>query len=388
MTRAFFATLAIAAALLLLAIWALYPLLVAAGAAWRGRRRRRVVATAGPDGELPTVTAVVASADDAATVRGRVDDLLASSYPAAKLRVVVALDAANGRATPADFAGAGPRLTVVVGDPPGGKAATLNAGVRAADSELLVFTDTHQRFHEDAIMRLVEYLRHEPRMGIASGSLDLAAREPGAPPTLADRYWRYERWLREAESRLHSAVGVTGAIYAMRRALWAPLPAGLILDDVYTPMRLVLAGHRVGFVDAARAVDGRRFAPEQEYRRKVRTLTGVLQLCAWLPDVLVPWRNPIWLQFVFHKLLRLLTPYIALLFALGVAGVAVAFLVALGPRPVGVLAGVVLLVALLPPARPLLRRARGLLTWGVALQAAAVTALANGLRGRWDVWRR
>jgi hypothetical protein len=120
----------------------------------------------------------------------------------------------------------------------------------------------------------------------------------------------------------------------------------------------------------------------------VRTLTGVLQLCAWLPDVLVPWRNPIWLQFVFHKLLRLLTPYIALLFALGVAGVAVGFLAALGPRPVGVLAGVVVLVALLPPVRPLLRRVRGLLTWGVALQAAAVTALANGLRGRWDVWRR
>ena len=49
----------------------------------------------------------------------------------------------------------------------------------------------------------------------------------------------------------------------------------------------------------------------QDARTKgaVRTLTGVIQVCAWLPGVLNPLRNRIWLQFVFHKLLRLLTPY-------------------------------------------------------------------------------
>jgi len=41
----------------------------------------------------------------------------------------------------------------------------------------------------------------------------------------------------------------------MRRSLWSPLPASLILDDVYTPMRVVLAGRRVAFVDDARATD-------------------------------------------------------------------------------------------------------------------------------------
>ena len=41
----------------------------------------------------------------------------------------------------------------------------------------------------------------------------------------------------------------------------------------------------------------------------MRTLTGVLQLCAWLPQTLAPVRNPVWPQFVTHKLLRLLTPY-------------------------------------------------------------------------------
>ena len=50
-------------------------------------------------------------------------------------------------------------------------------------------------------------------------------------------------------------LGATGAIYALRRSLWRPLPPGTILDDVLAPMRAVLAGHRVVFEPAARAFD-------------------------------------------------------------------------------------------------------------------------------------
>ena len=42
-----------------------------------------------------------------------------------------------------------------------------------------------------------------------------------------------------------STLGATGAIYAVRRALWRPLPADTLLDDVLAPMRVVLAGYRV-----------------------------------------------------------------------------------------------------------------------------------------------
>jgi hypothetical protein len=180
-------------------------------------------------------------------------------------------------------------------------------------------------------------------------------------------------------------VGATGAIWAMRRTLWAPLPPGLILDDVYAPMRVVLAGHRVAFVDDARAVDVRSVERASEYRRKVRTLTGNIQLCVWLPRLLVPLRNPIWLQFVFHKLLRLLTPYwLIIVLAWGVA----AALQRTGAYPaVAALGALALVVALLAPrARPFLI-VRQAAVWGLVLQAAIVVATMNGFRRRWDVWR-
>ena len=375
------------ATLALLAIWLLYPLAVRLAGAARGKQPDASGAEGEPAGGTPTVTAVVASRDDAPAIADRVVDLLAADYDPARLGVVVSLDR-GARATAEELRSLvtsrcpGRAVTVVQGDEPGGKASALNAAIRAATGEILVFTDTHQRFHSDAVRRLVDFLAARPQFGAVSGALDLGVAPAGAAEgaTLAERYWSYEKRVRSDEARVHSTVGVTGAIYAMRRALWSPLPAGVILDDVYTPMRLVLEGHRVGFVDEARAVDTRRFGSGQEYRRKVRTLTGVIQLCAWLPAVLVPVRNPIWLQFLFHKLLRLLTPYIAIVAALAAVGVVWQ---RFGPAPILAALFVAALAAVLPRVGP---RVRGLVVWGVTLQAAIVVATVNGLRGRWNVW--
>ena len=120
-------------------------------------------------------------------------------------------------------------------------------------------------------------------------------------------YWELEKWLRHHEAVIHSSIGVTGAVYATRRALWTDLPAGTLLDDVYVPMSLALRGHRIAFSYAAKASDLRTFESKAEGQRKTRTLTGVIQLLALLPE-LTSSANPIRLQFLMHKLARLTTP--------------------------------------------------------------------------------
>jgi cellulose synthase/poly-beta-1,6-N-acetylglucosamine synthase-like glycosyltransferase len=366
----------------LLVVWVVYPLTMSALAAFAAPRSKRGDPTGVP---VPMVSIIVATRDDSAAVQRRVDDCAGYSYDPAKLQVVVAIDRRADKETLEDVKRSVGGCTLVIGDEPGGKSATLNAAVSAARGEVLVFTDTHQRFEPDAIRHLVAALA-DPGVGACSGSLDLASGE--GRRSLADRYWTYERTLRRNESRVHSPVGVTGSIWALRRSLWTPLPANLILDDVYAPMRVVLRGHRVGFSENARARETRRPSIGQEYRRKVRTLTGVIQLCAWLPAVLLPLRNPTWPQFVFHKLLRLLTPYWAL--AILVWGVALGGRW-LGEHPFAAL-GLALLVPLVvydyrKSPRSLARRARGAAISLLLLQAAVVVATANGVRRRWDVWR-
>lgn len=353
----------------LVCIWAVYPVIIGA-LTWR-HGGRTPVAPAG----RPRVSVVIATRDDPAAIQQRVEDCRQARYPADAIEIIVALDAA-ARAGRRDFAIDGQKVRVIAGDMPGGKAATLNAGVRAATGDILVFTDTAQRFEAETINELVTALG-DRRFGAASGRLELP--RSGGAPSLVERYWRLERWLRERESRLHSCVGVTGAVWAMPRALWVPLPAGLILDDLFTPMRLVLAGHRIAFADRARAIETRTAPAGQEYRRKVRTLTGVLQLCAWLPAVLSPSRNPVWAQFVAHKLLRLLTPYLVAVF---VAGIMVELASAMGLAAVAALAALPAAIACIPKRSGLPRMLRE----GLLMQAAVVAAAVNGALGRWDVW--
>ena len=363
-------------AIALAAIWGGYPLVVRA---LGGLRPLRSGAKSGP---VPAVSIILASNAEPGDIRARVADLLATAY-LGEIEVIVALDSAAARSIPDDFRDIDPRVRALAGDAPGGKASSLNAAVRLARNEMLVFADTAQRFHADAIGELVSRFE-DARVGAVSGMLEL----PGAQGrrNLAENYWRYERWLRRWEARVHSCVGVTGAIYAMRRALWEPLPTGLILDDLFQPMRLVLAGWRIAFTERALAHDVRRFAAGQEYKRKVRTLTGVIQVCAWLPGVMNPVRNPVWIQFVFHKLLRLLTPYLAAGIMLG-AGWAIARAIATSPlaMPALAVAGALLVLAcMIPRARRVLRAQ---IAWGFAMQSSIVVATVNGFRGRWDVWQ-
>jgi hypothetical protein len=63
------------------------------------------------------------------------------------------------------------------------------------------------------------------------------------------------------------------------------------------------------FDDRAIAID--RAAPDAavETRRKTRTLAGNYQILQQEPRLLIPFANPVWLQYVSHKVGRLLVPW-------------------------------------------------------------------------------
>jgi cellulose synthase/poly-beta-1,6-N-acetylglucosamine synthase-like glycosyltransferase len=187
-----------------------------------------------------------------------------------------------------------------------GKAIALSEGCAFAQNEILVFADMRQTWAPNALAALLENFG-DPTIGAVSGDLIITS---GAGVLAGvGLYWRFEKWLRRRESLVFSMVGVTGAISAVRRELFRPIPAGMILDDVYWPLRVAMQGYRVVHDVRAQAFDRMPPRTKDEFGRKVRTLTGNFQLIASLPATLLPWRNPIWVQFVSHKLLRLLVPW-------------------------------------------------------------------------------
>ncbi|MDG2125378.1 MAG: glycosyltransferase, partial [Verrucomicrobiales bacterium] len=188
-----------------------------------------------------------------------------------------------------------------------GKAACLNAGVAAAAHELVVFADARQSFDHKALVHLARAFA-APEIGAVGGALEIEGARRRTVGRALDHYWTTEKMLRRAESEIDSTIGCTGAIYAIRRRLYTPIPEDTILDDVLIPMQIALQGYRVVFQPDAIAFDPQPLGGKREQSRKHRTLAGNFQLLFRYPAWLLPWRNRLVIQLVSHKYSRLSTP--------------------------------------------------------------------------------
>ncbi len=305
-----------AAAACVLYPYLIYPLLAGALARLRGRPVR----AAGPPPR--SVSVVVAAHNEEGAIVRRIDEMTTLLDAAAlEGEVIVVSDGSVDNTAAAARAYPDRRVRVLELSDRSGKAAALSKGCAVAVHEILVFADVRQTWAADALPRMLANFA-DPEVGAVSG--DLIVRDADGALAGVGLYWRFEKWLRRQESRLWSGVGATGAVSAVRRELFRPIPPGTILDDVYWPMEVALDGYRVVHDEQAHAFDRLPERTRDEFRRKVRTLSGCLQLARRLPTVLLPWRNPVWLQFVSHKLLRLLAPW-------GLLALLVASLLAPGP---------------------------------------------------------
>ena len=284
-----------------------YPLLLGAWARLAGRPIRKAAIES--TREWPSISIVLAARNEAARLPARINNLLELNYTGRREIIVVSDGSTDGTADV--LAGFGSEVRVLH-VPAGGKPRALNAGVEAATGDILVFADARQQFCPDALLELAANFADD-QVGGVSGELMLDCEgDESIESTIGDgvgAYWKYEKWLRRKESAVWSTLGATGAIYALRRSLWKPLPAETLLDDVLAPMQAVLAGYRIVFEERARAFD--RTSPDAaaEARRKTRTLAGNYQILAQEPRLLVPIVNPVWLQYVSHKVGRLLVPW-------------------------------------------------------------------------------
>ena len=254
----------------------------------------------------PHATVVIVACNEERRIGAKIENCLALDYPKDRLDVLVASDGSRDGTVEVvrSFADRGVRVLDLPG--PNGKAVALNRAVPECRGEILLLTDARQVLDALALRRLAAAFA-DPAVGAVSGELHLVG--PGGPGEGVGLYWRYEKMIRLAESRLDSTVGVTGAIYALRRELFAPLDPRTILDDVAIPMHVVLAGYRVLFEPGARATDHLTDDLGHEYRRKVRTLAGNFQLTALRPTLLNPFRNRLVWQYTSHKLARLAVPW-------------------------------------------------------------------------------
>jgi len=204
------------------------------------------------------------------------------------------------------------RLIVIRQSERSGKASGINLAMKSISTDLVMLVDVRQEIELDAAVKLAQWFRNDSKVGAISGELNFKTDEMNEFAKGIDGYWRYEKFIRKAESRISNVPGVTGAIYMLRKSAYIDIPADTILDDVAIPMNVISEGYRVGFDDQAVAWDVPSSNKSNEKKRKVRTIKGNYQLFFRNFQWIVPGLHPAWWQFLSHKVLRLFAPILML----------------------------------------------------------------------------
>lgn len=258
----------------------------------------------------PKVSVVISAFNEEKFIERKLINLLELSYPESKLEILVGSDGASDRTDEIVSKFRSPRIRFFRFISNFGKPHVLNSLMKEANGSIIVFTDARQRFKKDAVRELVENF-HDPTVGSVSGELHFDdPEEAGSVGKGMDVYWKYEKFLRRTESKIGSMIGATGAIYAIRRRLFTPIPKEVLVDDMYTPLAIVEKGYRAIFEGNAAAYDLASSQGSQEFRRKVRTLAGNWQIFQYFPNLFNPAKSSLAIQFLSHKVLRLMVPFL------------------------------------------------------------------------------
>jgi cellulose synthase/poly-beta-1,6-N-acetylglucosamine synthase-like glycosyltransferase len=365
-------------AVALVYVYAGYPLLLAL---LRPFGRRAVLKS---DIE-PTVCLFIAANDEADVIEAKLRNSIEMNYPRERLSVVVASDGSVDGTNEIVRAFASHGVKLLEFGVRRGKIAAINEGIRAVDSEIVVFSDANTFLDRGAIKALVRNFADEA-VGAVSGDVILVG-DRAALGKSEDLYYRYERWLQRAESDIGSMLGVDGALYAIRRVLFEAPPADTILDDMAIPMAVVRAGRRVVFEPGAVAHERGCETAAEEFTRKARVVAGAVQFLLRRDSSVPHSRFQVLAALISHKALRWLSPvFAALAFCASVvlAPTSAIFLAA-------ALAQATFLALGLLGCIPAIRRISpfGLAHYFWLVQTAAAVGFVRGVLGRQSVaWRR
>lgn len=272
---------------------------------WRRRQRRTIDIN-----DYPSVSLIIAAYNEESCIEARVENLLNLDYPKEKLTILIGSDGSSDKTAEILSKFSNDNLQVHIFANNRGKMSVLNDLVEKTTDDILIFSDANTHFQSDTIQQLTRHFNNK-KIGAVCGELHLVDGDTG--DNKDNVYWRYEQVLKFHESRLNALQGANGAIYAIRKSLFIPLPANTIVDDFQIAMNVAKQGFRLIYDPEAIAIE--EIAPNlaEEEGRRVRIGLGNYQAffkMSWALNPLLGWR---FVAYFSHKVCRWFVPHLMLI---------------------------------------------------------------------------
>lgn len=278
-----------------------YPLLLAAVSRLRARPVRRQL------GWTPVVTIIITAYNEERDLAAKLENTLALDYPAEKLEVLVVSDCSADRTDEIalSFAPRGVRLHRQRERQ--GKTAAQNSAVELARGEIILFSDATTLYRPD-VLRVMMANFADPAVGCVAGRLLYVDPADSSVGRGARSYWGYETFLKERESRINSLIGVSGCLYAVRRAAYVPLYEEACSDFIIAT-KMVEQGLRTIYEPDAVCTEETNRRTDREMRMRVRVIAQTFTDLWRHRAMMNPLRSGFYaVQLLSHKVLRYAVP--------------------------------------------------------------------------------
>jgi cellulose synthase/poly-beta-1,6-N-acetylglucosamine synthase-like glycosyltransferase len=250
------------------------------------RKPSRTAAVPVASASLPRVAILVSAFNEESRIAGKIDNFMASDYPADRLEMWIGTDGSADDTASVVRRIAADRVHLVERRERSGKTAVLNdlaARAHTHGASVFVFTDVNSSYRPDTVRRLVTGLQ-EPGAGLVCGRT--LVRGADRQIEIEGAYYRLEQWLKERESSRGWLAGALGAVYAMRSELYSELDPALI-NDLTHPCQVAIRGYKIRFDPMAISEEAAGDDASREFSRQTRmTAQGAYVLARYMPALL------------------------------------------------------------------------------------------------------
>ena len=260
----------------------------------------------------PTVTILITAYNEEKDLRAKLENTLAIKYPSEKLEILVASDGSTDRTDEIvrEFSARGIKLFRQEGRK--GKTYTQNEAVKRAAGEIILFSDATTVYQSDVLEKILPNFADQT-VGCVAGKLiyvDDSRSDVGAG---ARRYWNYETFIKESESRACSLIGASGCLYAVRKSVYQPMYAEACSDFLICTI-VYRQNFRSVYEPAAVCVEETNRRSDKELQMRVRVIAQTFTDLWRNREMLNPFRSGFFaVELVSHKLLRYLAPIFLLM---------------------------------------------------------------------------
>ena len=260
----------------------------------------------------PSVTILITAYNEEKDIRQKLENTLKIDYPSEKLEILVASDGSTDKTDEIvkEFAAQGVRLFRQEGRV--GKTVTQNNAVEQSIGEIIIFSDATTMYPANVLREILPSFADET-IGCVAGKLIYVDKKDTTIGQGAKSYWNYETFLKEAESRACSLIGVSGCLYAVRRKAYQPMYPEACSDFLIATV-MYEQGLRTIYEPNAVCIEETNSKSDKEMKMRVRVIAQTFTDLWRNRKMMNPFISGFYaIELISHKLLRYAVPFFLIL---------------------------------------------------------------------------